>query len=478
MHGTLHFELSLWRKALDNLKKACRIFEKLADALPEEEQVLYRAKVTEMSPNLRCCAHYLEADGDTLTDLNELRAQGGVLFEDDLDLLVAQTKTQSTDALQTMDWRGRKVTVRPDKVRLFLRSVQEVDRRVVKAATIEAKIETLETVIMDCRDAIQAVRDEIQQDPKLRASANNPDEGLATVPGILYLLAYLKYTRLVRTIERNLLLVAQAKQNEKEAAAAAAGSNEVNKAVTKETVTLERAGKKVRPQDFTRLYEIILQNVAELQSVPGMETDAEYQQEADGLTAAFKAFRCYYIAGTLVAMKRWKESVAMYERSVRYAKTVRDDEQLKQRLPFQLAAHMTELVDRIEGSIFTAQAYSVLEQEDQPSEEAGAATAKQQKTSNAKPLFERLNVYKEDPQLNSKNPNVFKLMPDMEPIPCKPLFFDLALNFIEFPCLDDKIDTTSAKGRGTAGAAGGTDSGKGIAGFVKGFLGFGGGEKK
>ncbi|RZF44650.1 hypothetical protein LSTR_LSTR000602 [Laodelphax striatellus] len=76
------------------------------------------------------------------------------------------------------------------------------------------------------------------------------------------------------------------------------------------------------------------------------------------------------------------------------------------------------------------------------------------------PLFERLEEYCEDSSLvNGSAPNVVRLPPDMKPIPCKPLFFDLALNLVEFPSLDDKLDVSAKKG-GSAG----------ITGFVKGFL--------
>jgi len=78
-------------------------------------------------------------------------------------------------------------------------------------------------------------------------------------------------------------------------------------------------------------------------------------------------------------------------------------------------------------------------------------------------LYERLSQYKEDQSLNTKNPNVFKLTPEMEAIPCKPLFFDLALNYVELPSLEDKLESPG-KGKSAAG----------ISGFVKGFLGWGG----
>lgn len=389
-------------------------------------------QVDELTPSLRYCAYNI-GDGASIDDLLEMRAQG---LLSNLDSLVSQTKTQSSESLQTAEWRDRKVTVRPEKVRLFLLSIQELDKSIEKAKTEDAKIELIENVLIDCKDAISAVKDEMKQDPKLRHSETG-----APVTGIQYLLAYLSYIRLTRTLERNIYLVAQAKQN------LSAGDKQSS----------GDGGKRVRPQDLTRLYEIISQNVLELQQISGMEDDAVYQREIEVLSLSFKAFRCYYIAETLVALKRWKEAVALYVRSTNYA-----TEALKSKpKQFNLTSDLQKLITIIEGCKFSAHAYSVLE--DDTSEDSVQYGRSQKST---KPLFERLNQYKEDQQLNTKNPNVFKLTSDMQPIPCKPLFFDLALNFVEFPSLEDKIDAPSAK-----------KTGAGISGFVKGFLGWGGAAK-
>jgi signal recognition particle subunit SRP68 len=77
------------------------------------------------------------------------------------------------------------------------------------------------------------------------------------------------------------------------------------------------------------------------------------------------------------------------------------------------------------------------------------------------PLVDRLQEYCEDPSLTTKQPNVFKLPPEFEPIPCKPLFFDLAFNQIEFPSLDDKLEQKQQQAAG-------------LTGFVKGLWGWGG----
>lgn len=429
MHGTLHFELSLWSSAAEHLKKAEVVYENLMHALPEEEQALYKAKVDELKPSLRYCAYRI---GGALTDdLHALRAQG---LLGNLEALVSQTKTQSSETLQTAEWRGRKVTVRPEKVRLFLLSVQDLDKSVEQAKSAEAKIEIVENVLIDCKDAISAVKEEIKQDPKLRqGDAGGP------VTAIQYLLAYLSYIRLIRTLERNIYLVVQAKLSLDSADAKAFN------------------GKKVRAQDLTRLYEIISQNVVELKQIAGMEDDALYQRDIEVLALSFKAFRCYYIAVTLVGMKRWKEAVALYVRATNYAS---DALAAKPQL-FNLTEDLQALIANIDGCKFSAHAYSVLEDD---TTEDSALYGRAQKSS--KPLFERLSQYREDQQLNTKNPNVFKLTPEMQPIPCKPLFFDLALNFLEFPSLDDQCDTQAAAKKDA-----------GLTGFVKGFLGWGGANK-
>lgn len=79
-----------------------------------------------------------------------------------------------------------------------------------------------------------------------------------------------------------------------------------------------------------------------------------------------------------------------------------------------------------------------------------------------KPLVERMDTYYEDPSLTTKNPNVIKLPLQFEPIPCKPLFFDLALNHLDLPSYEDKIDSKSQDQQKA-----------GVKGYIKNLFGFG-----
>lgn len=73
-----------------------------------------------------------------------------------------------------------------------------------------------------------------------------------------------------------------------------------------------------------------------------------------------------------------------------------------------------------------------------------------------------MDEFREDPQLLTKNPNIVTIPPNMEPVPAKPLFYDLALNFIEIPSVQEKLE--DGKGQRQAG---------GISGLVKGLWGWG-----
>ena len=61
-------------------------------------------------------------------------------------------------------------------------------------------------------------------------------------------------------------------------------------------------------------------------------------------------------------------------------------------------------------------------------------------TSDKRPVSERLQKYQDGIDLASGKPNLVPFPPEFQPVPCKPLFFDIALNQIELPSLEDKLE--------------------------------------
>ena len=80
------------------------------------------------------------------------------------------------------------------------------------------------------------------------------------------------------------------------------------------------------------------------------------------------------------------------------------------------------------------------------------------------PVAERLDEYlPEDPKIMSRKLSLIKSPPEMQPIPCKPLFYDLAANHVQFPDVSSKITTQEKK--------------TGISGYMRSWIGGWGGKK-
>lgn len=145
-------------------------------------------------------------------------------------------------------------------------------------------------------------------------------------------------------------------------------------------------------------------------------------------------------------MGRWADAVKLFERAVQLA-----DEALKADLESSLVDELRALVAKIESCRMIMRAKSMI----QSVPPAAETSAKKE------PLVNRLDEYFEDPSLVTGEPRIAEIPPPMVPIPCKPLFFDLALNMATFPSLDEKV----ARQKGVANPAG-------IKGFVKGLWGW------
>ena len=83
--------------------------------------------------------------------------------------MVAQTKEEQASSLQEVEWRGRRMAVRQEKVRRFLLSHQESDSELERADDAEARCQVFESLLLECKDALQVLKEELVEDPEFRA---------------------------------------------------------------------------------------------------------------------------------------------------------------------------------------------------------------------------------------------------------------------------------------------------------------------
>jgi len=429
--GTLCFETSKWAEAQSLLTKARTIYESLSQAVGEEEGSLFRQKMDEITPSLRYCSYNI---GDaSRADLIALRGKGGAGQMGDLESLISQTREQQAATLQDVEWKGRKMAVKHEKVRLFLLSYQESDQELAKTEESEAKVEIYESLLLDCKDGLQALRDELLEDPEFR-SRQQTGEGKVSTQHFLY--TYLQYIRHNITLSRNSVLLASMR-------------DQLDKG--------ERPtdGKKVvKAQDVVRMYENIIQSLGEIPSLAGLEEDEDVSSVVEAEIVFYRAFRSYYIALAFIINQKWAEAMAIFQRSLQYVAQARSNKNLKKSLVSELA----KLEQAVESKQFVAHANSILETE--------MATEKMSNmelnAAKSVALIDRLDQYYEDSDLLKGKPNLVNFPPEFTPIPCKPLFYDIALNHVEFPSLDHKLDSGSGSGAagGLSGWLGGWGWGK------------------
>uniref|UniRef100_A0A8C2UCK7 Signal recognition particle subunit SRP68 n=1 Tax=Coturnix japonica TaxID=93934 RepID=A0A8C2UCK7_COTJA len=426
--GMLRFEHQEWKAAMEvTAFNQETIYEKLANAFTEEQAVLYNQRVEEISPNIRYCAYNI-GDQSAMNELMQMRLRSGGtegLLAEKLEALITQTRAKQAATMSEVEWRGRTVPVKIDRVRIFLLGLADNEAAIVQAENEETRERLFESLLSECRDAIQAVREDLKPDqPRLSSS----DSLL-----MRYLCSYLTYIKLSTAIKRNESM-----------------AKSLQKALLQQQRSEEDGKRTPRPQDLIRLYDIILQNLVELTQLPGLEEDKNFQKEIGLKTLVYKAYRCFFIAQSYVLVKKWSEALVLYERVLKYAGEVQSEagaftNSLKE-LP-----DVQDLITQVNAEKYSLQAAAILDANDNHETESPS------QVKDGKPLSERFETFCLDPSLVSKQVNLVHFPPGFQPIPCKPLFFDLALNHVAFPPLEDKVEQKAKSG---------------LTGYIKGIFGF------
>ncbi|KAH0505045.1 Signal recognition particle subunit SRP68, partial [Microtus ochrogaster] len=160
----------------------------------------------------------------------------------------------------------------------------------------ETKERLFESMLSECRDALQAVREELKPDQtgssealgkgvkgqRTLRVAPSPTPTTPVSPRSLQYFSehdwhvhcsYLTYIKLSTAIRRNENM-----------------AKGLHRALLQQQPE-DDSKRSPRPQDLIRLYDIILQNLVELLQLPGLEEDRTFQKEISLKTLVFKAYR-------------------------------------------------------------------------------------------------------------------------------------------------------------------------------------------
>lgn len=437
IRGTLAFEQRKWTEAIQDYTQSQTIYERLASALSENEAAAYKARAEEMVPSLRFCAYSI-GDKEAGEELAKMRVGQNEILDD----LLKETRAHQAAALSQVTWRGRTVGVQHEKVRSFLLGEQQLSEQLDQPGCDQ--LELVDNFLMECKDALNVLRDELRQDPAFKLYSSEKGGGVSAQH---YLYTYLSYLRITNTVRRNLIIVDNMRrlfQNKQKGA----------------------DGRKVRLQDIVRLYELVVQNLQELPNLAGLEEDQEVRKSVNTQLSVYTAFRCFFIGQGYETSEKWPEAMALYTKAEQSLKSVIDEiseEDLKSR--------GEKLLSEVVSAKCMVQANCVLAAKTNQK----PATDKQndnKDNSKTKSLFCQMDAYVEDEMAASNC--LIELPPPLLPFPCKPLFFDLSLNSIELPDISQEAGVKKAA---DSEASQSSQSAGGLTGLVRGLWGGWGGGK-
>ena len=213
-------------------------------------------------------------------------------------------------------------------------------------------------------------------------------------------------------------------------------SDEPTKPVKPEQETTPRLLRRLRER--TVLYDGILQSFDSIKDLPGVAADSSFISELGAKRSYFAALRCLAIARGHDLLGQSKNALALFARAEKMALLVESKSSLANQesnrsAPTALTLNVTaEQISALLSllSSLTLRHRALVEMHNLYQNDS-ATTAWAQR-----PLIERLNVWPNAGKVDLRN--LVQYPPVMECVPVKPIFLDLAWNYVQYPGVKGK----------------------------------------
>ncbi|OLL26557.1 Signal recognition particle subunit SRP68 [Neolecta irregularis DAH-3] len=374
----------------------CRNILVALDKLESCENV--KSMISMLEPNIRYCAYVLGLPSRDISGIAEhfgIEDKDVVCRIDRLDPRVLEPLDESEmiASVSEITWRGKTVQVDNADVGMTLARVQKAQYEVecMEPLGPKARAQAFDGLLLALSEAQDAVQRAVEEEER---SLQNEEK----IQRLQIALTYTSYYGISKRIERDLLLVEDL--------------------LTSPTRRTQRTQRKV-----VKLYETIISSIEQCDLLPGVAGDFSLAGVLEGKTI------CAAIARSYDAPATRREALALFERAKQYLCQAKERYSAFMGSTDPILKHNTDMEGaetKICGEAARMRALLVLEESSGGEVEA--------------PLYDRLGVYPKD--INESR--LVLLEPKIEPIPMKPIFLDIALNFIQYE--GDKGDTERERG--------------------------------
>eukprot|EP00039_Didymoeca_costata_P019492 m.337748 g.337748 ORF g.337748 m.337748 type:complete len:607 (-) comp18223_c0_seq1:172-1992(-) len=423
MNATCSIELLQWSQAAEQLSNAKLIYEKLSEACSEAHKVLYLQRVDEIIANLRYCNFML---GESDVDLVNMRkdparsATMNMLVEKLERAVLEQQKDSEPQSSSEISWCNRTVSVTNENIKMFMLRAKEHEKELTSDLEYDTAMGLFDQLYGDYNDAASMASSDLQT-AKTSGSQNEASD-------LEFLCAYLSFKRLEKSIERTQRMIEEAKRK------------------------LSLGDENAKPDDLVRLYAILAQNLEETRELGPLKGDESWQNFASGRAWACRAQRCFFIAESHLRAGRLPQADLLLDRSLEEVRKAQHELAESSENTSLINQDVQSLQTKIRGRkcVIQARAFETSQAESLSTEKANIKTAS---------LVQQLDQFDAGYATNLQKSNLVEFPPEFEPVPCKPLFFDLAGNHIKFPSLAERVEKIQAEQASAMGAVAGMFSG-------------------
>ncbi|KAL6319338.1 hypothetical protein AAG906_014012 [Vitis piasezkii] len=423
MKGTLLFEQDQnWDTALKLFKSSRAVYEELGKYGDLENQVLCRERVEELEPSIRYCLHKIGASNSLTPELLHMEGPALDLFRAKLEAVMAEARSQQAASMTEFHWLGHRFPISNAKTRVSILKAQDLEKDLHGLAAdslpAEKKLAIFDKIFTAYHEARSSIRNDLVtagSAGNMKDDLNGLDKAVSAVLG-------------ERTIERNQLLIRIAKSK-----------------LTKQ----EKNEKATKPEELVRLYDLLLQNVADLSDLVSSGRDRKpeevsFTEECALKSLAFRAERCFYLAKSYSLAGKRTEAYALYSRARSLADDALQKLQASSNNDQTLIKGLKMLYNDCRSKSCIEHATVIMEEEKAPenlsqkiSNISLAGAHKKVETS----LIEKLDVYVSAVGASNVKsvPRIEAFPPAFQTIPRNPIVLDIAYNFVDFPSLENRM---------------------------------------
>lgn len=452
LRGAIEFEKRSWEDCLREYSEARFIYTTLAQSKSQKQEDLFRDLLNAtIDPSIRYAAYQLKLPRTISIDTLVLRYVPKKsdfvrkILEEHPEAFVnpatAQRKTPSGNAESvpmTIDWRSRVVNLEDAATAQALAAVSHAETKLSAFltsnpdATPQLKAAAYDEVLIPSQDAVDATKTAIDE-----LSAEGVPQGEGRMQALQVTRTAVNYALVGWRIGRNRMLCGRQD--------GALLETETHKNLGKDNKMIknpqESTGRKLtRLRERVVLYDSTLQSLDSVKGLPGVAADQIFLNELEVKQAYFAALRCLAIARSYALLSETKNTLCLLSRALDLSRSVSNHASSTHASgkPPNIDITSTQassLRSLLQGLV--SQHRALVELDNIQSASAS------KKTDHVPPLVEQMDEY---PQNGVDLINLVTYPPKVEPIPVKPLFLDVAFNYIDYPGRTRKVSEKTVNG--------------------------------